>query len=385
MSGNGSSTGSDLAVVGGGIVGAFVAHEAARRNLDHEVVVLERGTPGTGATSWSAGADFPLAATAGHRELVTASRRGYDAFRGTPLAAFVRSLPMVYVAAGEDLERLRSRSTVGLRPVDPAERRRIADMLPGVRIEPDEQVVTGEVPGFAVAARGLTEALLRHAGRRRGVSVHTGRRVVRITRADGGYALHTNEEVWRARRVVLATGPWPLPEPLVEALGTGVGGAVGARRKRVAALRTRLPVRTGDPLVYFVADDLFFLPLGVGSCLVSFRRDEWDSDPDALDGSADGDDLRAGTSVLAGRIPDAASTVVGGQSFCDLYTPDRLPLVLTAASLPGLAAVVGGSGSGVRLAPGLAAAALRVVTEVQPATAQRPPEGARHGGEGLWA
>jgi glycine/D-amino acid oxidase-like deaminating enzyme len=43
-------------------------------------------------------------------------------------------------------------------------------------------------------------------------------------------------------------------------------------------------------------------------------------------------------------------------------TADRLPLVRTSPDLPGLAVATAGSGSGVRLAPGLSAQAVRAIT-----------------------
>ena len=224
-------------------------------------------------------------------------------------------------------------------------------MLPDLRLDADEGLVTHDGHGFAVDARALAETLVATAG----VEVHLGQAVREVQRRGGTYRVLTDAGGWSARRVVLACGPWPLPTTRP----TPLSEPPGARRKRVAALHVALPVEPGDPLVYFLADDLFVLPLSPGAALASFYRDEWDTDPDAVDGHPSAEDLRCGTAVLHRRSVAAADAVTGGRAFCDLYAEHRLPVVTSDPARPGLVAIRGGSGSGVRLAPALAAEALR--------------------------
>jgi glycine/D-amino acid oxidase-like deaminating enzyme len=351
VSGSGSPV-ADLAVVGGGVIGAFVAQEARRLRPDWRVLLLERSAIGAGATGWSAGVRFPLAATEGHRALVRGSAAGYARLRNTVADAFVRPVPMVYVVRRDGLAALRSRF-VGVvpRPVTDGERKRILEILPDLDLAPDDELLTHDGHGFAVRARVLAEALL--GAPADGIEVQLGQQVDAVEPDGSGYRLWAARGDWAARRVVLACGPWTPPATLPV--------VPGARRKRIAALYARLPVHPGDPLVYFVDDDVFVLPLGTGSALVSFYRDEWDTDPDSCDGRASGDDLCAGIAALGRRSTRAAAAVTGGRAFCDLYTDNRLPVVLHDPAVPGIGAVRGCSGSGVRLAPGLATEAVRAV------------------------
>lgn len=351
----------DLAIVGGGVIGCFSAYQAVRSNPQWHVVLVERSAIGAGATGWSAGVSFPLAATPGHRELVRASAAGYAALRGTAADRFIRPVRMIYVVRRDRAEALADRLVDATpRPVTGGEHGAVARMLPGLRLAGDECLLTHDGHGFVVAARPLAEALLAATGR--AVRVERGRAVTAVERHGDGYRLLTGDGGWSARRVVLACGPWetpavhpvPLPEP------------PGARRKRIAALHVRLPVLEVDPVVYFVDDDLFVLPLAAGEALVSFYRDEWDTDPDTVDGRPDDADLRAGTEALRRRSVPAAAAVTGGRAFCDLYTEHRLPVVRHDPAVPRLAAVRGGSGSGVRLAPALAERALRIVSTRTP-------------------
>lgn len=328
-----------LAVVGGGLIGCFAAHLVARSHPDRRVLLIERSEIGAGATGWSAGVSFPLAATPGHRPLVRASASLYSRLWNTAAGRFLRPLRMVYVVGPDSAARLRDRVVdAPLRAVHADERRQVERMLPGVRIGPDEQLVTHDEPGFAVDARGLAQWLVSDD-----VTVHRGHQVAGVEPVDGGYRVIADQAEWRAESVVVATGPWagPIPD------GT-------TRTKQVSALHTEIPTEPGDPLVYFLDDDLFFLPTGPGEALVSFYRDVWDVDPASMTGAASAADLRAGTAAVDRRCP--AAVVTGGRTFCDAYAPDRLPVVTAHGGH--LVSISGGSGSGVRLAPGLAAAAL---------------------------
>jgi glycine/D-amino acid oxidase-like deaminating enzyme len=353
----------DLAVIGGGVLGCFTAHVAARSNPEWRVVLLERRWVAAGATGWSAGVSFPLAATPEHGDLVRESAAGYAELDEAFARRCIRPVPMVYVVRRDHEPAFRLR-VVGakLRPLMPQESARVARMLPDMRLAADEVLLTHDGHGFVIDAPALANALVSAGGR--AVDVRPGVTVEAVHREGDGYRVLTDTTALRARRVVVACGPWtppaghPVPLP----------DAPAARRKRVAALHVAVPTGPGDPLVYFVEDDLFILPLTDGAALASFYRDEWDTDPDSLDGHSNTDDLRSGADVLGRRSAAAAGAVTGGRAFCDLYTERRLPVVLRDPALPALATIRGGSGSGVRLAPALAARALRAVDARTPST-----------------
>lgn len=358
----------DLAVVGGGIIGCFVAHQAARAHSDRRVVLLERSVIGAGATGWSAGVSFPLAATAAHRRLVRESATAFAKLGATTAGRFLRPVRMIYVIGQQSRDAFRGRVVdATLRAVTEDERGRVERMLPGVRLGADEELLTHDGHGFAVDARGLAEWLVSE-----GVTVHLGQQVTGIRPEAGGYRLVGDRDEWPARQVVVTTGAWPPPVP--------PAGGPPVRTKRVAALHADLPTEHGDPLVYFVDDDLFFLPSAAGPTLVSFYRDVWDLDPVSVDGRASEDDLRCGTDAVRRRSPAAAEAVTGGRAFCDGYAPNRLPVLTPHPGHPGLVSIRGGSGSGVRLAPALAAAALR--TAGGPIPIYRTPDTAPAGGVG---
>jgi len=157
------------------------------------------------------------------------------------------------------------------------------------------------------------------------------------------------------RRVILATGPWRWPDGALEF----VSHIPEIRVKRVAALTVESATHERAACLHFVDDDMFFLPVDRKRVLVSFYRNQWDVDPDECDGVLDRADREEGLERLQDRFPRISFQIRGGRSFCDGYTPDRVPRVLGGSE--GFGAIVGGSGSGVRLSPGLASRVVSVV------------------------
>jgi glycine/D-amino acid oxidase-like deaminating enzyme len=340
----------DLAIVGGGILGCLVVDEAARARPDWRVVLLEASAIASGATRWSLGVNFPLAATPGHRKLVRCSGPRWERLARTSAGYAIRLIPMRYVLRRSGLEAF-ARQVVDrtLRLVTTAEYAAARDMLPDATIRADEVMVTHDEPGFAVALPAFAEALVTTCC----TELVTGQRISSVERTGNGYRLCADGRQWRAQRVVVAVGPWELPR----LVPTPSLPPERTRIKQVAALRVRLPMTPESPLVYFLDDDLFFLPMPHGEVLVSFYCHKWDINPNTCDGSL-ADELAMGREVLATRSHIAADAVTGCQAFCDRYAAMRLPFVWTPGHLPGFVATLAGSGSGVRLGPGLARLAI---------------------------
>ena len=109
----------------------------------------------------------------------------------------------------------------------------------------------------------------------------------------------------------------------------------------------------------FAHEDAFVLPVpATGTSIFSFYRDSWDVEPDRQPLAIDSDDLADGATALARRGRALVGRIVGGRAFCDAYAPERVPIVAADTELPQVVYAGGGSGSGSRLAPGIAKAAL---------------------------
>ncbi|MEV2241949.1 FAD-dependent oxidoreductase [Micromonospora sp. NPDC049891] len=339
----------DCLVIGGGIIGASVAHQAASRNPGWEVHLLDPRGIGCGTTASSAGLHVPFGATTGIRSLVR---------DGAPVFAGYRS----WVA--EDTIR-ELRFLVVLRTTAPSAF--LATMAGGAAHEPtpdDLDWLAHRYPecdlagheilrldgAYRARASDLAGQLVMASPNVRFVaaSVNLVRRRERqwIVEHDGGATA--------AGRVILAVGPWDLPAldvPMPPAAHPPGG------RKRVAALHAYNAPTEADRAVYFLDDDVFLLPEPrLGYTVTSFYLDRWDQPPGNGDHVPTPSDQAAGRAVLARRVgPSFAATCAGGRAGTDLYQAQRLPAVLSLDAENSLLFAGAGSGSGVRLAPGMAA------------------------------
>lgn len=335
----------DLAIVGGGVIGALIAHEAVAAFPDVKVAVLERGLIGQGASSRSAGVHFPRGATERVRSMSEHSERVWER-----LAAEL-DLPIRAVDA----------TVVGNAEVISSTYLRLGDATgPGSQAWHLHGCHYADVQG--VAGRML-------ASLRDRVTVLEGNEVAELS-PDGDLHRITlgNGNELLARRVVLAPGPW-----IGHHAWADLVAPLGLRVKKVVATHLESSPEADDQLRIFHDEDAFVLPLhGRGHFLFSYTCNRWDVTPDGPDlvlEQADLDDARA---VLGRFAPELVELCNSGRVFCDAYSPNREPVV--AELRPGLVFAGAANGSGYRLAPAIAAetvAALNL-TRTLAETGQRP-------------
>ena len=208
----------DVAVIGGGVIGLAVAWRAAGQG--HRVCVLERGELGVGASHVAAGMLAPVTeADAGELALLALglrSARDWPAFAAELEQAAgadpgLRRSGALVVARDRDeaeaLEReLALRVELGLdvqRLLPSAARRLEPALAPTVRLALD-------VPGDHSADPRALVLALAQAARHAGVTLRTGACVERVASRGGrvtGVGL-AGGEVVRAGRVVVAAGAW---------------------------------------------------------------------------------------------------------------------------------------------------------------------------------
>ena len=208
----------DVAIIGGGVIGLAIAWRAAGRGL--RVCVLERGELGAGASRAAAGMLAPVTeADAGELALLglgLRSARAWPAFaaereQAAGMEPGLRRSGALGVARDRDeaeaLERelaLRLERGLDVQRLLPSAARRLAPALaPTVRLALD-------VPGDHSADPRTLVPALAEASRRAGVILRTSTAVARLESRDGvvtGVGLGGGEVV-RCERVVVAAGAW---------------------------------------------------------------------------------------------------------------------------------------------------------------------------------
>jgi len=358
-----SPRGPECVVVGGGVIGLSLARELLTRG--RSVLVIERGRPGTGATSAAGGMLAPISeAQAGEDCLV---RLGLDSLerypdfveqieRETGVDCGLSTAGTLWVAVTrDDREEL----------VHLEETLRLRD-LPFRRLSA-EQLLLREphLAGRALSAllverdqqldpRRLTEGLIR-AVENLGGKIVCGAKVTEILRRDGGglrirgQASGGESFELTAPDVVLAAGAWNEDELHAPDGGWGIRPIKGQLlRLRGPRLLTHV-VRTPD---------VYLIPRADGELLVGATMEEMGFDGRPTAGAAM-DLLRHAWEVLPGIYDlELAEHSVGLRA----TTEDHLPL-LGPTAVPGLWLAAGHYRHGVLLAPATAAYLARQIVD----------------------
>jgi glycine oxidase len=343
----------DVVVVGGGVIGLTAAWRARQRGL--EVVVLDRGDFGAGASRAAAGMLAPVAeADAQERALLVhnlESARRWPAFAAE--LADVTDLDVGYRACGslllardrdeaEHVERERAlRERMGLaveRLLGSEARRREPALAPSLRLAlalPDDHAVE---PARLVAA--LIEACTRA-----GVVLRAGHSVEDVAALD-------------AERVVIAAGAWSGP----------LGPGVPVRPVKGQALRLRDPSGPGlcDHVLRFEGG--YLVPRGDGRYYLGATMEERGFDT-AVTALGVYELLREAAEVLPGilelEIEEAFAGLRPG-------TPDNAPIVGTDPADERIVWATGHFRNGVLLCPITAELVADELTGGRPEHAFRP-------------
>jgi glycine/D-amino acid oxidase-like deaminating enzyme len=351
----------DLAVIGAGIVGTMVANLAVDEHPQWSSVLIDRGLPGHGATAYSLALDVGSASTPAVRRFVEDSApitrqlaASMPACFGTlPAFAISPSFPSPAGGGGSGWGQ-----GGGSQP--------LRSRWPELVIGPHEVVLAGLTATCAKPV-ALVEGLITRM-RRRGVQCWEGTEVIALESHPGAIRLSMADgRELLAARVVVAIGPW-----ITTDRWQTYAQRLGVRVKKVVAMHLDIRPGADDPVVLLMADDAFLLPdLDGDRYLFSFASREWDCPPDPARLRITPEDRELALGILERRLPGLAHRWSGGRVFCDAYSPNRAPLIAGLDTDPRICIATGGSGSGFRLAPGIALAALAYLDALDvPATAE---------------
>ena len=355
----------EVVIVGGGIMGAAIAHGLACRGV-RDVLLLERRALACGPTGRSTAIvrlhySQPL--------LIRMAALGLQTYSAFPHAVggscgFTRTGLLVAVeeAEGSSLERnvaLGQAEGVETEIVSPAQ---VEQLDPRFALE--DLVLCWE-PQAGYCDPYLATAGFAAAARRAGIRIEEGVRVEAVS--DDG--VETRAGTVAAACTVVAAGPWsgPLLAPL--------GYTLPIRPARAQVGRFRLPHDFGPPppsLAEFSRLQFYFKPgepgyLEVGSLDPQHAEDP--IDPDSCPAGAERETLAEFETALLARLPGARGGLWRG-SWSAVYdvTPDWYPAVGFVPGDSGVVVAAGFSGHGFKLAPAVAVAVAELIVDGRAST-----------------
>lgn len=345
----------DLTVIGAGIIGSTAAYFAGARMPGWRIALLDRSVVGGGATLHSVGLDFPYGRTAEQREIARESIRLFGELRAEIPGLPIYDLPFFGVVSGENLERVLAGFALdGVREAGAAEKEQLLRSYPELKLSGNQVLLAGCGASYGFPQR-ITQTLVDRFRESVRNVCWEGVEVERLREVEGGFSLETGDgRTIESRRVLVATGPWMLRGP-----GEETARGAGVRIKKVAAMHLDRRPQPHDPILFFFDEDAFLLPVQAADrWLFSFTSQEWDCAPEVSRLRINEEDRDLALSILRRYCPSFAEHCNGGRVFCDAYTPTRVP-VIASAGVPNFVVAGACAGSGYRLAPGIAAAALK--------------------------
>lgn len=345
----------DLAIVGGGIIGAWCLYLAHQRNPEWRIVLVDRFRVANGATAHSAGVLLETGRSQRERHLAAASATLYQEF------TYAQCLPttcsdVYWVTLPEHRASLEAAAvdfTVDPHPVAPSKLEgRLAVPL---RTDEVEIVLRG---GRAISHDPglITRTLISRCLHSPHVSCIEGVAVVGAQRHAPTWKLQLdNGSHLDATRVISCLGPW-----LVDGPFSSMAIKHKVRTKKVVAMHVdRIPPQHAVAL-FFPQSDAYLMPLPArNQWLFSFRAEMWDCQPERRLLDIDAADVSLAKSILNRYQPELTASLLGGRAFCDAYTATGEPLVIHD-HVHGWIVAGAGSGAGFRLAPGIADEAVRI-------------------------
>lgn len=345
----------DLAIVGGGITGAWCLHFAVQRFPTWRIILLERSRIASGATAHSAGVFFAVGRSDRERHLAARSAVHYAAVRHQ-FTLESSEAPAYWIAEGAALPSLREIGVGFTVERWEGDLEGAADSW-GLRVVSGaaETLFCGGAPVSMEPAAVATALIRRSVLSLASASACEGVGVQQIDATAGAIDLSLSDgSILTAGRIIVAVGPWVANGP-----GESVASERDIRIKKVVALHIDQSPASRAPAVILHSHDAYLMPIPRRKqWLLSFRSEEWNVDVEGQELSISQIDRDLAHSILGRYFPDLADHCFGGRVFCDAYTADLEPVV-TSRENDRLIVAGAGSGAGFRLAPGLAEEAVQ--------------------------
>lgn len=346
----------DLTIVGAGIIGAMAAYQIKKLKPEFRVLLIDKSLTGFGATQYSLGMNYHFASNDLRRKLTLESHSLWK-----DLEKDLRDLPIQHLAFKAIISK-KSEEKLLQQILDPTihvlnqeKRLEFQQRYSWINISEHENILQGNKVSYA-PAQNLTQKIVQSL--KDNVCVVEGIAIQDLISSNHHNELitSTNQKII-SKNVLLALGPWILMSPWHK-----IAEKLELRLKKIVSLHFAQKPEALDPMIFFPEKMAFLLPdLKMNQWDFSFTAETWDCPPDINQLYITETDQNLAFSILNQYSPDLIKHYRGGRVFCDAYGPNLSPVVANAQGFNNVIVAGGGSGTGFRLAPAIAAWALSLL------------------------
>jgi|GEM_PF-4706685 len=339
----------DLVIVGSGIIGAHSFYQASQLNPRWKIAILDKNLKGGGVSFFSAGVDVPIGRSILHRQLTDQSRLIYKNYKDKWNNFPINPIDTLWVVPRSKV--LEFKKNVSNTIFNDGSQWELSGLNSNLTLSAADHLFCQQGNHFG-NVMGVINFLITATMANTSNRVLEGFNVLTIKRNKEAYCIYSKSDYRiNANRVIVTLGPW---------LNNVMPGGWKQKLKKIVSLHIDAQPTKDDKLIFFYETGNFLLPLyEQGYWLLSITSWEWGGDLHQKHLDITNDEIELGKMFLKKYIPTFASKVMGGRVFCDGYTHNRIPIVTKHPMMNDVILVYGASGSGYRLAPGLAEQALR--------------------------
>lgn len=337
----------DLIIIGAGIIGLFTAHMASEKFPGAKILVVDQNFKSTGASFYSIALDIPY----GHNEIVQelsqASRDYYKQFE--EFSNYKRKqVPLVGITKEDNFRTLLGKfnSDVNL----------CGDKYNYEVSISEEEVIFSGLDARQTISYEYVDSLIEKIKLNNSIEILQGLKINQVHRNKNGYTVSTSRgTALNTRKVINATGPWA-----INGLNKEDVKELGIRTKKIVSYHIPITFETG----YYLFDHDAFVTSRMDvpdQSIFSYRCNEYDVSPVIGDVNINTANISNAFELFDTYFPNQLDfeqfSTLGGRCFCDAYA-DK-PIVSEISS--GHIIAGAGSGSGFRLAPGIAQKAISLL------------------------
>lgn len=337
----------DITIIGGGIIGLFSAYLASKKYKEANILVLDQNFKATGATFYSIALDIPYGETKEKREFSRVSRKYFSEL--DKLTSYKRQqIPFIGVTHQDNFKHL---SNNFINKVE-CQKKNINEVNLG-----KDEIAFAEMDAWQSLPSEYLESLKNIIKTRDNVTLSYGIKVLGIDKSNDLFTIKTSRGVnIYSKNIINATGPW-----LLDDIWKGEVQQLKVRTKKIISYHLPFKFKTG---IFLFDHDAFITPKldSDTESIYSFRANEYDVVPRIGDITITEKNNKKAIELFQQYFPNTLNTnsfnMFEGRCFCDTYAESPIAQEISQ----GYIIAGAGSGSGFRLAPGIAEKAVSFIT-----------------------